>query len=62
MKKSSSLATQPRTKLSLSLTEKAGAILSDPRKMGMLEKVQNSKTRKSMAKISYTSTLPPIKT
>lgn len=36
IKNTSSTAIQPRTRLSFSLSDKAGAVLSDPRKMGML--------------------------
>ena len=57
-----SMTIQPRAKLSLSLHEKVGVVLADSRKIGMIEKVENTSTRKSLAKISYVSTLPPIKT
>lgn len=53
---------QPRAKLSYSLHDKVGAVLADSRKIGMIEKVDNPSTRRSLAKISYVSTLPPIKT
>ena len=49
-------------KLSLSLHEKVGTVLSDNRKMGMLSTTTIPSIKKSTAKISYASTLPPIKT
>ena len=58
----SSMTIQPKAKLSLSLHEKVGVVLADSHKIGMIEKVENAATRKSLAKISYVSTLPPIKT
>jgi hypothetical protein len=51
----------PRSKIAMSLHEKAGAILSNSNKMGIIDKKMDLKSKKSLTKIGYMSTLPPIR-
>ena len=58
-KKSQSTLFVPKAKLTYNLHERADTVLSKNKKIGVLQKDNN---KKAIAKISYTSTLPPIKT
>lgn len=61
--KSQSHTSLPKSRLSLTLNDKVSKVMGDSRKVGMLSNnSMNPSVKKSTAKISYTSTLPPIKT
>lgn len=62
LKSQSSNYLEPKAKLSFSLHDRVNSVLTDSRKMGMLSSTGNPSVNRSAVKISYASTLPPIKT